>query len=135
VTRTRNLKVRSLALYPIELQARASSVPYFIEKFNDLRYHEAMNPERDSKSMFYTYVLMNKNSRFYTGFTYDLRKRFNEHNDKKSTYTKYQGSYALIYYEACRNENDVRRREKYLKSGTGKRYLKSRLKRFLSRTG
>ncbi len=94
-----------------------------------------MNPERDSKSMFYTYVLMNKNGRFYTGFTYDLRKRFNEHNDKKSTHTQYRGPYTLIYYEACRNENDARQREKYLKSGTGKRYLKSRLKRFLSRTG
>ncbi len=94
-----------------------------------------MNPERDSKIMFYAYVLRNQNNRFYTGFTYDLRKRFNEHNDKKSTYTKYRGPYELIYYEACRNENDSRQREKYLKSGTGKRYLKSRLKRFLSRTG
>ena len=94
-----------------------------------------MNPERDSKTMFYTYVLRNQNRRFYTGFTYDLWKRFNEHNDKKSTYTQDRGPYELIYYEACRNENDARQREKYLKSGTGKRYLKSRLKRFLSRTG
>lgn len=94
-----------------------------------------MNPERDSKSFYYTYVLRNKNSRLYTGFTYDLRKRLNEHNDKKSTYTKYRGPYELIYCEVCRNENDARQREKYLKSGTGKRYLKSRLRRFLSRTG
>ena len=85
--------------------------------------------------MFYTYVLRNKNNQLYAGFTYDLRKRFNEHNNKKSTYTKYRGPYALIYYGACLNENDARQREKYFKSGTGKRYLKSRLKRFLSRTG
>ena len=94
-----------------------------------------MNPERDSKIMFYTYVLRNQNSRLYTGFTYDLRKRFNEHNGKKSIYTKSRGPYELIYYEACKDENDAHQREKYLKSGTGKRYLKSRLKRFLSRTG
>lgn len=94
-----------------------------------------MNPERDNKAMFYVYVLRNKNGRLYTGFTYDLRKRFNEHNNKKSTYTKYRGPYELIYYEACRNENDTRQREKYLKSGRGKRYLENRLKRFLSRTG
>ncbi len=94
-----------------------------------------INPERDSKTMFYTYILVNKNSRLYTGFTYDLRKRFKEHNDKKSTYTKYRGPYELIYYEACLDENDARQREKYFKSGTGKRFLKSRLKRFLSRTG
>ena len=42
-----------------------------------------MNPERDSKSMFYTYVLRNNDNFMYTGFTYDLRKRFKEHNDKK----------------------------------------------------
>ncbi len=94
-----------------------------------------MSPERDSKFMFYVYVLSNNNNRLYTGFTYDLRKRLNEHNDKKSTYTKYRGLYELIYYEACRNENDARQREKYLKSGTGKRYLKNRLRRFLSHTG
>ena len=94
-----------------------------------------MNPERDSKSMFYTYVLINKDNFMYTGFTYDLRKRFKEHNDKKSTYTKHRGPYKLIYYEACLNENDERQREKYLKSGTGKRFINSRLKRFLSRTG
>ena len=41
----------------------------------------------------------------------------------------------LIYYEACLNEQDARSREIYLKSGTGKRYLKNRLKRFLSLTG
>lgn len=94
-----------------------------------------MNPVRDSQTMFYTYILMNKNNQLYTGFTYDLRKRFKEHNDKKSAYTKYRGPYKLIYYEACLNENDARQREKYLKSGTGKRFIKSRLKRFLSRTG
>ncbi|MBI4160418.1 MAG: GIY-YIG nuclease family protein [Candidatus Yanofskybacteria bacterium] len=85
--------------------------------------------------MFYAYVLRNKGNRLYTGFTYDLRKRFKEHNDKRSKYTKHRGPYELIYYEACLDENDARQREKYLKSGTGKRYLKNRLKRFLSRTG
>jgi hypothetical protein len=40
-----------------------------------------------------------------------------------------------VYYEACINEDDAKAREKYLKSGMGKRYLKNRLKRFLSLTG
>ncbi len=85
--------------------------------------------------MFYVYVLRNKGKLLYTGFTYDLRKRFNEHNDGKAVYTKHRGPYELIYYEACLDENDACQREKYLKSGIGKRYLKGRLKRFLSRTG
>ncbi|PIY96439.1 MAG: excinuclease ABC subunit C, partial [Candidatus Kerfeldbacteria bacterium CG_4_10_14_0_8_um_filter_42_10] len=41
----------------------------------------------------------------------------------------------LIYYEACLNKDDAFARERYLKSGMGKRYLKNRLKRFLSLTG
>lgn len=37
----------------------------------------------------------------------------------------------LIYYEACLNEEDARQRERYLKSGMGKKYLKNRLKKYL----
>ncbi len=86
--------------------------------------------------MYYTYVLQShQNKRLYTGYTSDLRKRFKEHNDGKSSYTKNRGPYELIYYEACLNKEDARSRELYLKSGRGKRYLKSRLKRFLLRTG
>jgi putative endonuclease len=94
-----------------------------------------MNPARDSK-MFYVYIIQSfKNNRWYTGFTNDLRKRFNEHNSGESSYTKSRGPYKIIYYEACLNEQDARAREKYLKSGMGKRYIKNRLKRFLSLTG
>jgi hypothetical protein len=37
----------------------------------------------------------------------------------------------LIYYEACLNEADARARERYLKSGAGKRYLRNRLRSHL----
>jgi len=86
--------------------------------------------------MFYTYVLRSKkDSRWYTGATDDLRKRFKRHNNNEVTATKGRGPFELIYYEACFNKNDAFAREKYLKSGPGKRYLKNRLKRFLSLTG
>lgn len=86
--------------------------------------------------MYYTYILRSKKSgQFYTGFTNDLRKRFKQYNDSLSTYTKGCGPYELIYYEACVDEYDARAREKYLKLGMGKRYVKNRLKRFLSLTG
>lgn len=94
-----------------------------------------MNPERNYL-MYYTYVLKSKKSgRLYTGYTADLRKRFKEHNDNKSGHTKTRGPYKLIYYEACLNQDDAQSRELYLKSGIGKRYIKSRLKHFLFRTG
>ncbi|MFH1846936.1 MAG: GIY-YIG nuclease family protein [Candidatus Omnitrophota bacterium] len=64
----------------------------------------------------------------------DLRKRFNLHNAGKVSSTKGRGFFELIYYEAALNQEDAFTREKYLKSGMGKSYLKNRLKRFLSRT-
>ncbi len=86
--------------------------------------------------MFYTYILHSKkDKKWYTGSTSNLQKRFKDHNLDKVHSTKGRGPFELIYYEACINEQDARQREKYLKSGMGKRYLKNRLKRFLSLTG
>ncbi len=86
--------------------------------------------------MFYVYILESKkDKKWYTGSTKDLRKRFREHVLGRVFSTKNRGPFKLIYYEACCNESDSRLREKYLKSGMGKRYLKNRLKRFLFLTG
>lgn len=86
--------------------------------------------------MFYVYILQSqKDKRWYTGSTKDLRKRFSEHNNQEVYSTKGRGPFIIIYYEACLNEQDARIREKYLKTGMGKRYIKNRLKRFLSLTG
>lgn len=95
-----------------------------------------MNPVRDQKLMFYTYVIENnKKNRWYTGSTGDLRKRLKQHNTKQSTWTKTGSPWTLVYYETCLNKEDAMSREKYLKSGMGKRYLKNRLRSFLSLTG
>lgn len=86
--------------------------------------------------MYYVYVIQSKkDGKWYTGSTNDLRRRFNEHIFGKVSSTKNRGPFLLIYYEACLNEQDAKYRERYLKSGMGKRYLKNRLKRFLSLTG
>jgi len=86
--------------------------------------------------MYYTYILQStKDGKWYTGFSVDVRKRLAEHNSGKVFSTKGRGPFTVIYYEACLNEFDARQMEKYLKSGPGKRYLKKRLKRFLSLTG
>jgi putative endonuclease len=86
--------------------------------------------------MYYVYIIKSeRNERFYTGYTSNLRKRLWQHNNGKSTYTKSGGPWKVIYYEASLDEEDARSREKYLKSGMGKRYLRNRIKRFLSLTG
>jgi putative endonuclease len=38
----------------------------------------------------------------------------------------------LVYYEACRTQTDATKREKYLKTAWGKRYIKSRLAGYLT---
>lgn len=86
--------------------------------------------------MYYTYVLRSLTTgNKYTGYTNDLRKRLTQHNAKKSKYTKSRGPYEVMYYEACKNEEDAKARETYLKTGMGKRFLRNRLKRFLTLTG
>jgi len=86
---------------------------------------------------YYVYVLRSqKNNRWYIGFTMDLRKRFKEHNEGKyNSWTKGRGPFELIYYEAYRNKTDAQSREKQLKSGQGRVYLKQRIKRFLTLSG
>ena len=86
--------------------------------------------------MWYVYVIRSvKDKRWYTGFTEDLRKHLSQHNSNLAGWTKGRGPFELIYYEACKNKQDARSRELFLKSGMGKRYLRNRLKRFLSLTG
>ena len=93
-----------------------------------------MNPVRDI--MMYIYIIKSKkNGKLYTGATNNLRNRFKLHNNDKVVSTKNNGPFVLIYYEACISDGDAFAREKYLKSGMGKRYIKNRLKRFLSLTG
>ena len=88
------------------------------------------------KLMWYTYVIKSKkDGDWYTGITDDLRKRLSAHNEGKVLSTKTRAPFGLIYYEACPNQKDAAARERYLKSGMGKRYLRNRLKRFLSLTG
>jgi len=90
-----------------------------------------MNPVRNL-SMWYVYVLQNKQRHWYTGSTRDLRKRILRHNAGKNKSTKYGIPWKLIYCEISLNKEDARRREKYLKSGMGKKYLKNRLKFFFA---
>lgn len=80
---------------------------------------------------FYVYVLLSeKDGNLYTGYTNDIRKRLALHNEGKVTSTKNRRPLKLVYYEGCLNQQDATRREKYLKSGNGKIYLKNRLEKF-----
>lgn len=82
---------------------------------------------------YYTYVLRSlADGKFYTGYTRDLRERIQQHQNGTVNSTKRRLPVELVYYEAGQNQQDATRREKYLKSTWGKRYLKLRLANYLT---
>lgn len=83
--------------------------------------------------MYCVYVLRSKKDKMlYTGSTNDLRARIERHNRGFVGATKGRRPLQLIYFEACIDIKDARRRETYLKTAWGKRYLKNRLKNYLN---
>ena len=86
---------------------------------------------------FYVYVLLSKyDGEFYTGYTSDLKARLDKHNQGKVPSTIRRRPLKLIYWEGCLNQQEATRREKYLKSGNGKKYLRNRISNyFINPTG
>lgn len=66
--------------------------------------------------MHYVYIIKSRKAgKLYIGYTQDLRQRFREHNEGKSSATKHYASFDLIYYEAYRSKQDALKREAKLK--------------------
>ncbi|MGH9784634.1 MAG: GIY-YIG nuclease family protein [Terriglobia bacterium] len=83
--------------------------------------------------MYHTYVLQSdSDGEWYTGATSDLKTRVADHVQGRVWGTRPRRPLRLIYYEACLNKSDAYRRERYLKSGRGKRYLRQRLAEWLA---
>ena len=76
--------------------------------------------------MYYVYLLKRLDiDETYIGYTNDLKRRLNEHRDKKPE---------LVYYEAYKSEKDAREREIKLKQrGQTVRRLKERLEYSLNK--
>ena len=72
--------------------------------------------------MFYVYLLHSaRDDGFYIGFSTDLKRRLSQHTRGASFATKSRGPWKLIYYEAYTEREDAEGREKFLKSGAGRR--------------
>ncbi len=84
--------------------------------------------------MFSVYVLENQNDKsWYIGQTDNLKRRVGEHNSKQGGRTTKikEGYWKLIYAEAYLDKRDAIGREKFLKGGSGRTYLKKQLKNYL----
>ena len=81
---------------------------------------------------YYVYILQSqKDNSFYIGYTIDLIKRITQHNAGESQATKPFRPYKLLFYEAFLNRVDAKNREVYLKSGYGRRTIKTLLNKYL----
>lgn len=86
------------------------------------------------KRVFYVYVLRSEiDSGLYIGYSSDLKRRFAQHEKGVAMATSYRGPWKLIYYEAYVEQADALGREKFLKSGSGRSFLKRQLKHYLAK--
>lgn len=95
--------------------------------------------------MYYVYVLENQDDKsLYIGFTADLKRRVSEHQrgiGGRTTKNKLQNNlsrgattniWKLIYYESYLDKRDAIGREKFLKSGSGRKYLYKQITHYLN---
>ena len=74
---------------------------------------------------YYVYVIRSKEGFLYKGMTDNLERRLVEHNNKElSFWTKRGTEWKLIYKEEFDNKTEALKREKWLKTGIGREYLK-----------
>jgi len=84
--------------------------------------------------MHYVYVLRSVSDHgLYIGYSANLRRRFQQHIKGDSVAASYRGPWKLIYYEGCLEQHDALGREKYLKSGAGRGFLKAQLAHYLGK--
>ncbi|MCC6404859.1 MAG: GIY-YIG nuclease family protein [Candidatus Yanofskybacteria bacterium] len=81
-----------------------------------------------SGAFHYTYVLESaRDGKRYIGYTSNLTRRLAEHAAGYSRATASRLPFSLVYFEGCRDAEDARRRERYLKTTQGRRFLGLRL--------
>ena len=82
--------------------------------------------------MFVVYLLeSSKDKSWYIGYTMNIIKRIKSHNKGENKSTKNKLLWKVIYYEMYLNKMDALGREKFLKSGAGRRFLKKQLYNYL----
>lgn len=80
--------------------------------------------------MYYVYAIYSDKDkrRIYVGITKNILARLKEHNLGKTKATKYYRPWKLFHTETLDSRLLARKREKELKSGFGKEFLKEKLK-------
>jgi putative endonuclease len=75
--------------------------------------------------MIFVYAIYSlKDRRIYVGQTENIEKRLKEHNSGQTVSIKPYIPWKLFYQETCENRVEARKREIFLKNGSGKEKLK-----------
>lgn len=75
--------------------------------------------------MYHAYILQSlKDKKTYTGFSKDVIGRLKAHNSGGIKATKSRRPLKILYTEECETLKDAKKRERYWKSGAGRRKLK-----------
>jgi len=83
------------------------------------------------EGFYYVYILKSqKDSNLYIGFTNDLSRRLQEHQQGKNISTSKRLPVELIYFESHKSKKDALRRESYFKTAKGKTTIKQILREF-----
>lgn len=78
--------------------------------------------------MKYTVYIIKGDEGYYKGFTNDIKRRLSEHKRGQTTSTKKLHNIELIYKEEYDNFASARKREIYLKSAAGRKFIRNKLK-------
>jgi putative endonuclease len=82
-------------------------------------------------SFYYVYVPYSEiDDKHYVGYTHNLHLRFEQHKKGLVPSTKNRRPLKLVYFEACLNQQDATRREKYFKTHYGRMFIKKRLQNY-----
>ena len=74
--------------------------------------------------MFTVYVLWSEKLRKrYVGSTANLTKRIKEHNGGQAPFTSRGVPWSLLHHEEYETQQEARKRERFLKSGVGRKWL------------
>lgn len=79
--------------------------------------------------MYTVYVLQDEKGKLYKGMTNSIERRIKEHKSGHTITTSKMKNLKIIYTESYDGIDDARRRELYLKTAAGRRFLKKKLGR------
>ena len=79
------------------------------------------------ESVYTVYVLQDEEGHFYKGMTNDLVRRLAEHRRGKTRTTRHMPNVRVVYTEQFQTREEAMRRERYLKTAAGRRFLWKKL--------